>query len=246
MASRCGREFGRLDNGNDQTPRKLSEWRKQLYSRMMRDEVPFAPSVQTLTCEVNVQQNITEIPRLITDKEQFEHVNLLQTTSVSFGRCVHWNNRFEAARSDCRLRSLPCLGKRSSGQKRLNQYSVTEKMRSVRFDVAQLAERGLHRKASRNSSMSSHAGRSHSPTSRVPNRSDENGVRGSVEHREVRGQTRTDVSDSRRPGPQNETRGDGTLWHRRLQFITTLETSSSEVRQHRTRRNVSWHSVEQT
>ena len=82
----CGREFGRLDNGNDQTPRKLSEWRKQLYSRMMRDEVPFAPSVQTLTCEVNVQQNITEIPRLTTDKEQFEHVNLPQTTSVSFGR----------------------------------------------------------------------------------------------------------------------------------------------------------------
>ena len=70
-------------------------------------------------------------------------------------------------------------------------------MRSVWVDVELLAERRLHRKTSRNSSMSSHAGRSHSPTARAPNRTDENGIRGSAENREFRSQTRTDVSDSK-------------------------------------------------
>ena len=49
---------------------------------MMRAEVPYARSVQTLTCEVNVHPNLTEIPPLTTDNAQFEHVNLTQTTSV--------------------------------------------------------------------------------------------------------------------------------------------------------------------
>ena len=62
-----GREFGRLDNCNDQTPWKLSEWHKQLSYRMLRDEVPFAPSVQTLSCEVDTHWNLTEILPLTTD-----------------------------------------------------------------------------------------------------------------------------------------------------------------------------------
>ena len=83
---RRGRESGSLDNCNDHTTHlwKLLEWRKHLFfSVMMRDEVPFAPSVQTWTCEVNIHQNITEIQPLTTDNEQFENVNLSQTTSVA-------------------------------------------------------------------------------------------------------------------------------------------------------------------
>ena len=73
---RRGREFGRLDTCDCQTPCKLFERRKQLYSRVLRDEVPLASSVQTLTCEVNSHQNLTEIPPLTTDTAQYEHVNL--------------------------------------------------------------------------------------------------------------------------------------------------------------------------
>ena len=43
-------------------------------------------------------------------------------------------------------------------------------MRSVWFDVELMAEGGVHREASRDSPMSSHAGSSHSSTSRIPNR----------------------------------------------------------------------------
>ena len=39
---------------------------------------------------------------------------------------VQWNNGFEAARHDHRLRSWPCPGKNSPGQNHFNQYSVTE------------------------------------------------------------------------------------------------------------------------
>ena len=93
-------------------------------------------------------------------------------------------------------------------------------MRMVRFDVELLAEGGSHWKAS----MSSHVGRSHWPTSRISNRTDQEDIRASTGNREVRGQN----SDGRcqlkswRPifsvtwsgienTPENETRGDGTV-----------------------------------
>ena len=62
MEFRRGREFGRRDNSNGQTLLKVSE-RKQLYSRIMRDEVPFARSVQMLTYEVNIHAHLTETHR---------------------------------------------------------------------------------------------------------------------------------------------------------------------------------------
>ena len=48
-------------------------------------------------------------------------------------------------------------------------------MRWVRFDFELLAEGGLHKKTSRDNT--SHAGRSHTPTSIVPNGTDEDGIR---------------------------------------------------------------------
>ena len=53
MKVRRGRECGKLDNCCDQTLSKLSEWKKQLYSRIDKGEVPFDPLEQMLACEVN-------------------------------------------------------------------------------------------------------------------------------------------------------------------------------------------------
>ena len=123
-------------------------------------------------------------------------------------------------------------------------------MRSVWFDVELLAERRLHRKTSRNSSRSSHAGRSHSPTARAPNRTDENGFEEALKivNSEVKlGRTFPTqrigrrVFPSTRSGmanpPENETRG--VPRHRRLQFISTVATPSSEVLQHHSGRDES-------
>ena len=113
-----------------------------------------------------------------------------------FAHRVQWNNGIEAARTD--YRSWPCLGKTLAGTETLQSIQRDREMRSVRCDVELLAE---------------HAGRIHSLTSRIPNRTDQDGFRGSADNREVGGHTRTDVSDSglgRNQKPENETRRDGT------------------------------------
>ena len=134
---------------------------KTMVFRMLGFEVAFAPSVQYLTCEVNIHHNLTTIPPLTTYNAQFEHVNLTQTTVARvqcqsesgwgplFTNRVQWNNRFEAA---------------LAGTETLHATQRDREMRSVRFDVELLAEGGVHRDASRDSSISSHADRSHSPT----------------------------------------------------------------------------------
>ena len=114
-------------------------------------------------------------------------------------------------------------GKTLARTETLQSIPRDREMRSVWFDVELLAEGGIHKEASRDSSMSSHTGRSHSPTSRIPNRTDQDGIRGSGEYREVVSQPWTDVSDSRvgrrvfpstssgmENSPENETGGDGT------------------------------------
>ena len=58
---RRAREFGRLDACTDQTPWKLSEWQRTiLFPYVERRGSFFAPSVRTLTCEVNIHQNLTK------------------------------------------------------------------------------------------------------------------------------------------------------------------------------------------
>ena len=125
---------------------------------------------------------------------------------------------------------FPCFERRGSicslhaRTETLHSVQCDRAMRSVRLDVELLAEGGIHRKASRDSSMSSHAGSSQSPNSRIWNRTDHDDIRGSAENREVGGQTWTDVSDSRAGRRNfsgtlswmenthgNETHGDATL-----------------------------------
>ena len=123
MNFRRGREFVRLDNCDDQTWR-LSEWRKRLYCRVLRDEIPFALSVQTLPCEVNNNQNT---PIGLQHVSSGFSVMWKLAREVSVASRVQWNNGFETARTDCSLRSWLCLGQHSLGQKHVNQRSVTEK-----------------------------------------------------------------------------------------------------------------------
>ena len=180
---------------------------------------------------MNIHPNLNEIPPLTADNAQCQHVNLTQATSghvqcqleddprsVGCKSCPV-NNGFEAARIDYRLRCWPFLGKHSPGKKHFNQFCVTEKCVRCGLMLNYWSKGGVHGKASRTSSLSSHVGRSKSQTSRVANRTDEDGVRGSVEDSEV-SQIRTDVSDSRvgrrvfpstwsgkESSPENETRG---------------------------------------
>ena len=117
----------------------------------------------------------------------------------------------------------PWSGKALARTETLQSAQRDSEICLVRFDVECLAEGGVHRKASRDSSMSSHTGRRHSPTLRILDRTDQDDIRGGAESREVGGRTWTDVSDSgvgrrmfsrTRTGmentTENETRGDGT------------------------------------
>ena len=71
-----------MDSSCDETPGKLSKWKRQLYSRITNGEVPFAPPAQMLACEVNFQSSFSETPPLDTDCARCEHINLTQTASA--------------------------------------------------------------------------------------------------------------------------------------------------------------------
>ena len=164
---------------------------------MKRDEVPFALFVLTLTCEVNIRQNLTEIPALTTDNAQFEHVNVSRKVVRELPEANPMEQRIRGSTNRLQTRVMAVLGKPLARTETLQSVQRDREMRSVRFDVELLAEGWVHRKASRSSSVSSHAGRGHSPTSGILDRTEEYDIQGGAGNREVGGQTRTDFSDPR-------------------------------------------------
>ena len=48
----------------------------------MKDEGSFAPSVLTLTRDVNIHLDLTEVPPVTMDNKQFLYIKLTQTSSV--------------------------------------------------------------------------------------------------------------------------------------------------------------------
>ena len=267
---RRGRGFGKLDSCCDATPWKLPEWKKQQYSRIAEDEIPFAPSVQTLPCGVNFHSSFTETPSLNSDGAQCELINLTQSASVpvEFGsedgpRSVDWDScpveqRVRSGSNRLQAQDMAVSGKTFAVPERLQSKQRDGEVRSMWSDVELLVERGFYRDASGDGTLSAHAGRSHPPTSRVQDGTDDNCVRGSPEDREGRGQTRTlvyDPSTRRRVYtstwfgtenmPDEETCGSGTcdteVWN--------LPPHQRRVRQSGNTgngRDEFWHTVEQT
>ena len=179
---RCRRErpLGKLDSCCNDTPWNLSEWKKQLYSRITNDEVPLAQPVQTLTCEVNFQSSYTETPPLDTESAHCEHVKLTQTAPSPFdlwsdngSRSVNWEShtveqRVRSSSNGQRTELVAVPGKTFVTPDTLESIQRDREMPSVWSDAELLAEGGLHRNASRDGTLSSHAGRSLSTTSRNP------------------------------------------------------------------------------
>ena len=154
---------------------------------------------------------------------------------------VQWNNGLEAARTDHRLVSRPCLGKHSPRQKHFNQYSVTEKCVRCGLVLNSWPTEGFTRKH-RETDPCSHMltevnrrlqeSRSEEQTKTI--------FEEALKNCEVGGRSLTDVSDSRvgrRVGTwlgmehasENETRGHCTC--------DTEDCNSSQHWRHRVRRS---------
>ena len=97
---------GGLDRCTDTTPWKLSMWRTQLCTRVLKHLDLRAPSVTTLTRDVPMHQSPTDTPEVTTDDPLREHVgngldrtqqsspsrnsNMLNTRRFSTGRLLGW------------------------------------------------------------------------------------------------------------------------------------------------------------
>ena len=153
MQFRCGRDFGRLDNSNGQTLWKLSEWRRTIvFPHGERRGVPCVPSLQTLTCKMNIHQIVTEIPLLVTDNAQFEHVKLTRTT-LTLVQCNSENGPRSVGCESCPVeqpmrgitvrllaQATAMLGKTLAGTETHQSTQRNIEMRLVWFDVELLAE----------------------------------------------------------------------------------------------------------
>ena len=174
-AHECSKEVSSRARVWQTTPWTLPEWKKQQYSRI----------TQTLTCEVNVHSSFTETP---SDSAQCEHINLTQSASpVEFGsedgpRSVDWDScpveqRLRSGSNRLQAQDMAVSGKTFAVPETLQSKQRDGEVRSVWSDAELLVKRGF----SGDGTLSAHAGRSHPPTSRVQDGTDENCVRGSPE-----------------------------------------------------------------
>ena len=178
--------------------------------RVLRDEVPLAPSVQPLTCEVNINKNLADI----------ERVNLTQTTLVpvlsqskhGLGSVVCQSCPGEQrVRGSTNRRQTQVMAGSGKTPSRTETFQSIQRDRTV-FGAVCCSTLGqkevVHREMSRDSSMS-FADFKHPEQNR--------------HSRVLGGQTRKDVCDSRlgrrifsgtssrtENTHENETRGDGT------------------------------------